>query len=86
MQINTITNNKFLGVFINDTLFWKTYIEYIIPKLSAACYAIRIMKPYMSQNILRMMYFSYFHSVMNYGLFFGETHPTVRKSLDYKNA
>jgi hypothetical protein len=69
-QINTFNNNKFLGIFINDTLFWKTHIEYIIPKLSTACYAIRIMKPYMSQNILRMIYFSYFHSVMNYGLLF----------------
>jgi hypothetical protein len=70
MQINTITNNKFLGIFINDTLSWKTHIEYIIPKLSTACYAIRIMKPNMSQNILRMIYFSYFHFVMNCGLLF----------------
>jgi hypothetical protein len=69
MQINTINNNKFLGIFINDTLSRKTHIEYIIPKLSTACYAIRIMKPYMSQNILRI-YFSCFHSVMNYGLLF----------------
>jgi hypothetical protein len=28
------------------------------------------MKHYMSQNILRMIYFSYFYSVMNYGLLF----------------
>jgi hypothetical protein len=70
MQINTITNNKFLGIFTNGTLSWKTHTEYIIPKLSTACYAIRIMKPYMSQNILRMIYFSYLHYVMNYGLLF----------------
>jgi hypothetical protein len=70
MQINTINNNKFLGLFINDTLSWKPHFEYIIPKLSTACYAIRIMKPYMSQNNLMMIYFSYFHSVTNYGLLF----------------
>jgi hypothetical protein len=70
MQINTTNNNKFLGIFINDTLSWETHIEYFIPKLSTACYAIRIMKSYMSQNILRTIYFSYFHSVMNYRLLF----------------
>jgi hypothetical protein len=70
MQINTINNNKFLGILFNDTLSWKTHIGYIIPKLSTVFYAIRIMKPCMSQNILRMIHFSYFHSVMNYGLLF----------------
>jgi protein associated with RNAse G/E len=29
MQIFNITNTKFLGLFVNDTLSWKTHIEYI---------------------------------------------------------
>jgi hypothetical protein len=70
MQITTVTNTKFLGIFINDTLSWETHIDYIIPKLSTACYTMRITKPYMSQNISRIVYFSYFHSIMNYGLLF----------------
>jgi hypothetical protein len=37
MQITTIINTKFLGIFINDTLFWETHIDYITPKLSTAC-------------------------------------------------
>ena len=69
-QFTTITNTKFLVIFINDTLSWETCVDYIIPKLSTAFYAMRIIKPYMSQNILRMVYFSYFHSIMNYGLLF----------------
>jgi hypothetical protein len=70
MQITTITNTKFLGIFINDTLSWKTHIDYMTTKLRTAYYAMRIMKPHVSQNSLRMVYFSYFHSVVNYGLLF----------------
>jgi hypothetical protein len=33
-----------------------------------ACYAIRAVKPYMSQESLRVIYFSYFHSIMSYGI------------------
>jgi hypothetical protein len=34
-----------------------------------------INKPYVSQNILKMIYFSYFHSVMTYGLLFWGQSP-----------
>ena len=33
-QICTTTETKFLGLFINNTLFWKTHMEYIKSKLS----------------------------------------------------
>ena len=56
--------------YLLKILSWETHINYIISKLSTACYAIRITKPYMSLNILRIVYFSYFHSIMNYGLLF----------------
>jgi hypothetical protein len=36
-QISNTFNTKFLGLFINDTLSWKTHIEYIMSKLSSAC-------------------------------------------------
>jgi hypothetical protein len=34
------------------------------------CYVIRTIRPYVSQNTLKIIYYSYFHSVMNYGLLF----------------
>jgi hypothetical protein len=78
-QISNITNTKFLGLFINDTLSWKTYIEYILPELSSACYAMRAVKPYVSQNTLEMIYYSYFLSVMTYGLlFWGHSSESVK--------
>ena len=79
--ISLITTNFLDCLLINDTLSWKTHIEYIIPNLSTACYAIRIMKPYKSQNILRMIYFSYFYSVMNYSLLFWGNSSYSMKNL-----
>jgi hypothetical protein len=67
--INNISNLKFLGLEINSTLSWKNHVDMIVPKLSKACHAIRIMKPFVSLVILRMIYYAYFHSIMNYGIF-----------------
>jgi hypothetical protein len=39
-------------------------------KLSSASYAIRAVKSLMTQESLRIIYFSYFHSVMTYGIIF----------------
>jgi hypothetical protein len=37
-------------------------------KLSSACYVIRAVKPNVTQETIRMLYFSYVHSVMAYGI------------------
>ena len=66
----TVKETKFLGLIINDKLSWKGHIDYIIPKLSSACYVMRTVKPYVSQHTLKIIYFSYFHSIMNCGLLF----------------
>ena len=67
-QIRTTTETKFLWLFINNTLFWKTHMEYSKSKLSSTCYPMQSVKPYVSINAVKMIYYSYFHSVMTYGL------------------
>ena len=43
--------------------------------VNKACYAIRSIKPFLSVDILRMIYFSYVHSVMSCGIiFWGNSH------------
>ena len=69
-HICAATETKFLGLVINNSLSWKTHIESIKSKLSIACYAMQSVKPYVSINSLKMIYYSYFHSVMTYGLLF----------------
>ena len=68
-------NTKFLGLTLDSTLLWKTHIDTIRPKLSAASFAIRTIKPFLSQDSLKMVYYSYFHSIMTYGIiFWGNSH------------
>jgi hypothetical protein len=64
-QISTVSNIKFHSIQINDTINWKTHIERILPKLSMA---MRIIKPYISFETLKIVYHSTFNSVINYGL------------------
>ena len=41
--IEEAVNTKFCGVPIDYHLNWKNHLEEMIPKLSGACYAIRLM-------------------------------------------
>ena len=69
-SIPKINEIKFLGLHINNTLSWTTHIDKILPKLSPACYAMRSVKSYLSQQMLKVIYYSYFLSVMSYGITF----------------
>jgi hypothetical protein len=69
-QIEPVKVMKFLGLIIDDKLSWKGHINYMIPKLSSACYVMRTVKPHVSHNTLKIIYYSYFHSIMNYGILF----------------
>jgi len=79
-QIAHVASTEFLGIVIKNSLSWKLCMEQIMSKLSAACYAIRSVKQHISHEKLKMVYYSYFHSVM---LFMGGTLYIVSKSLRY---
>jgi len=68
--ISKVNETKFLGININNTLSWKTHIEEMLPKLCSACFAMKSVKPLASQQILKIIYYSYFHSIMSYGVIF----------------
>jgi len=57
---------KFLGITIENTLFWKQHIHTITPKLNKVCYIIRRSKLYLSNDALKMVCYAFFHSVMPY--------------------
>jgi hypothetical protein len=56
---------KFLGITIENMLYCNSHIDQLFPKLSAACYAVRVLKPFKTQETLVMLYCAYFHAVMN---------------------
>ena len=49
---------------------WKNHIQLLLPKLGSACYLARKMYPCCGINTLKMIYFAYFHSIMEYGIVF----------------
>jgi len=68
--ITNVNSTKFLGLTIYSTLSWKEHIVDLTSKLNKACYAIRAIKPFMTLNVLRTVYFSYFHSIISHGIIF----------------
>jgi hypothetical protein len=69
-KIANACNIKFLGLTLNNTFSWKNHIDAIVPRLSSAYFAVRAIKPFLSQESLKMLYFSFFHSIMSHGLVF----------------
>jgi hypothetical protein len=57
-SVTNITNSKFLVIIIDNTFQWKSRIDQIIPKLNAAFYEIRVVKQFMSQDSLQVVYYS----------------------------
>ena len=43
-------DTRFLGIIIDSTLKWKAHIDSFLMKINAACYALRTLKPIMSQQ------------------------------------
>jgi hypothetical protein len=67
-EIANTSDTKFLGLTLDNTFSWKNHIDAIVPKLSSACFEVRAVKPFLSQESLRMVYFSYFHFIMAYNM------------------
>jgi hypothetical protein len=64
--IEESVHTKFLGLQLN----WKTDISRMVPKLSRACYAVRSLSQLSNIDILKLIYFAYFHSLMKYEIIF----------------
>jgi hypothetical protein len=65
-----ISNRKFLGMMIDNTLTWKSHIEMIILKLSSACFAVRAITRFVIMDTLKVVYHSFFPSIINYKIIF----------------
>jgi hypothetical protein len=78
LQITNINSTRFLGLKIDSTLTWRDHVIELTPKLNKACYVIRTLMFLRSPDILRMVYFSYFHSLVSYGIiFWGNSHSSI---------
>ena len=72
-EFNHIVNSQstsFLGLILDKTLSWQLHTDKICTKLKSACYVLRILKQTLTMTNLKMIYFSYIHSVITYGIIF----------------
>lgn len=70
---------KFLGLHIDKRLTWSEQITKLENKLSSICYLLRSLKLIIDSETLRMTYYTYFHSVMTYGVeFWGNTTNSIK--------
>jgi hypothetical protein len=69
-KIDNTHNIKFLGLLVDTALSWKNHIDQLVSKLNKSCYLIRSIKPFVSLEIIKMVYFSYVHSLLTYGMIF----------------
>jgi hypothetical protein len=67
--------SKFLGLTIEETLLWKCHINQILLRLSLACYAVKVITPLLLEDTLKMIYYSYVHLIITYGIIFWENSP-----------
>jgi hypothetical protein len=77
--ITALPNIKFLGIYIyiHDSVNWICHVEYIIPKMSSACYIMGSTKPFMSLNTLKTIFYSYFNAIVSYGLPYWGNHVGI---------
>lgn len=59
---------RFLGFTLDSTLQWGPHIDKLADRLSSAAYAVKKIRQFTDVETARLVYFSYFHSLMTYGI------------------
>ena len=77
--INETDSLKFLGLELDKFLKWKNHNDKLLPRLSSLCFSTRSMSSYCDITTIKMIYFAYFHSLLEYGIaFWGNSIESVK--------
>ena len=63
-----VTNVKLLGFQVDENLNWKQHIDMTCKNISKGIYALKQLRPYVSEENVKQSYYAYVHSVMSYGI------------------
>lgn len=69
-DIKQVNETKFLGLYIDSSLNWKTQVDDICKKLSRFSYALYMLRKVADENTLLTAYHAYVGSTLNYGILF----------------
>lgn len=89
LPIHTVDNVRYLGVNLDSKLNWSKHINILVKRLSKVNYGISYLSKHVTPNLLRVLYYSWFQSVLSFGItHWGGTYSTYFKSVmvSQKNA
>ena len=66
--IKRVSSIKSLGIYVDEFLDWDEHVTQLCNKLSRSLYCMQSVKNILPKHCLRLLYFSYFHSHLNYGI------------------
>lgn len=67
-SLEFIESTVFLGITLDNRTQWGAQIQSLASKLSSAAFAVRKVRQYTDTDTARLVYFSYFHSLLSYGI------------------
>ncbi|RVE41165.1 hypothetical protein evm_014186, partial [Chilo suppressalis] len=67
-HMSSVDTTVFLGITVDSKLQWGPHIDGLSKRLSSAAYAVMKIRQLTDIETARLVYFSYFHSVMSYGI------------------
>ena len=66
-------------IFTEKLKDWKNHINKIVPRLNGVCFVIRSVYCYSNMSTVRIIYFAYFHAIMECGIIFWRNLTDGRK-------
>ena len=67
-DVDLIDSTVFLGITIDSKLQWGPHIDGLANRLSSAAFAVIKIRLLIEMETARLVYFSYFQSIMSYGI------------------
>ena len=80
--LERVSTIKFLGIFVDEKLLWAEHINYVKEKLARGLFALRSLRNYVPQNVLKSIYYTLMHPFLEYGcVLWGDAHRKRLKPL-----
>ena len=80
-RLTQVSEVKFLGITINETLKWDTHVKHVSSKLQSSSYLLRNLKTVVSKDTIRKSYFGLVYPHLSYGIIFWGCSPAAHRAF-----
>ena len=70
MNVDYTADIKYIGIQITDTLKWHSHVQLLAGKLCKVTFVIKSLKEVLNPNLIRNIYFTKFHSLLQFIILF----------------